>query len=252
MTWAGLIKVLACTGTFFLVLCYPFGFVGAERAANARFMSQLALALISIGAAVALIGLIEKATWNGRILWFFVPHDWAAATPENVRASGSFVNPDHFANFLAMILPLAVVGAIFPIAPGHRERGPDLRTPCAVAAFLIAAGIVLSLSRGGWIASIAGVCLGLGLSFSHARERAPAPLRRLNRRAFPLLLGGLTIFLLVLLIAIGPSARNEAGNRIGTTIAGGSGLSFKFSAWRDSFQMIRDFPDIRGGTGMLA
>ena len=35
------------------------------------------------GGAVALIGLVEKATWNGRILWFFVPRDWSGATIEN-------------------------------------------------------------------------------------------------------------------------------------------------------------------------
>ena len=249
VTWAGLIELLACGAVFFLVLCYPFGFVGAEREANARFMRQLVLALISIGAAVALIGLIEKATWNGRILWFFVPQDWSAAMPENVRASGPFVNPDHFANFLAMILPLAVVGAIFPIAPGHREHGADLRMPCAVAAFLIAAGITLSLSRGAWIASIAGVCIGLAMSFNHARERAPAALRRLSARALPFALAGFVILLMVMLFVISPSARNEAGSRISATVAQGDSLGLKPSAWRDSLRMIRDFPLFGVGLG---
>jgi tetratricopeptide (TPR) repeat protein/O-antigen ligase len=249
VTWAALIELLACGAVFFLILCYPFGFAGAEREANARFMHRLVLALITIGAAVALIGLVEKATWNGRILWFFVPQDWPTAAPENVRASGPFVNPDHFANFLAILLPLAAVGAIFPLAAVRREHAADLRTPCAVAAFLMAAGILLSLSRGAWIASTAGVCLGLGLSFNHARERAPALLNRLGARTLPLLLAGLVIFLLLLLFVIGPSGRDEATSRIGSTILRGDSLGLKPSAWRDSLRMIADFPVFGVGLG---
>jgi tetratricopeptide (TPR) repeat protein len=249
VAWASLIEVLACGAIFFLVLAYPFGFVGAEREADARFMRLLVLTLITLGGAVALIGLVEKATWNGRILWFFVPRDWSGATAQNLRASGSFVNPDHFANFLAMILPLAVIGALFPITLSRRERGADLRLPSAVAAFLMAAGIVLSLSRGAWIASITGVCLGLGMSFSHARERAPGALRRVSARAIPFALAGFVVFLLVLLLLIGPGGRGAAGARIGATIAQGDSLGLKPGAWRDSLQMIREFPIFGVGLG---
>jgi tetratricopeptide (TPR) repeat protein/O-antigen ligase len=249
VAWAGLIEVLGCSAIFFLILGYPFGLVGAERAANARFMRQFVLATLSVGAAVALIGLVEKATWNGRILWFFLPHDWTAATPANVRASGPFVNPDHFANFLEMILPLAVVGTIFPIAPGHREHATDLRMPCAVAAFLLAAGVTLSLSRGAWIGSVAGICVALSLSFRHARERAPAMVQNLSAKALPVALAGLVLFVVALLFLIGPTARNEAGSRIGSTIAQGDSLGLKPSAWLDSLRMIRDFPIFGVGLG---
>jgi O-antigen ligase/tetratricopeptide (TPR) repeat protein len=250
VTWASLIEVMACGAMFFLVLAYPLGFVGAEREADAHFMRLLVLTLLIVGGAVALVGLLEKATWNGRILWFFMPLDWTdGATAANVRASGPFVNPDHFANFLAMILPLAVVGALFPITLNHRERGADLRLLSALVAFLMAAGIVLSLSRGAWIASIAGVCAGLAASFNHARERAPALLRNLSARALPFALAGLVIFAVLLLFLIGPSGRSEAGNRIGLTISQGDSLGLKPTAWRDSLRMIREFPVFGVGLG---
>lgn len=248
VTWAALLEMLGGSAVFFLILCYPFGFVGAEREADARFMRHLVLALMTIGAAVALIGLVEKATWNGRILWFFVPQDWPAASPESVRASGPFVNPDHFANFLALLLPLAAVGALFPIASVRREHAADLRTPCAVAAFLMAAGILLSLSRGAWIASIVGVCLGLGWSFKYARDRAPKLLRRWGVRTLPLVMGALAIFMLLLFV-IGPSGRDEATSRIGSTILQGNSLGLKPAAWRDSLRMIADFPIFGVGLG---
>jgi O-Antigen ligase len=231
------------------VLSYPFGFVGAEREADARFLRLLVLTLLAVGGVVALIGLVEKATWNGRILWFFVPRDWSGATAQNLRASGPFVNPDHFANFLGMILPLAVIGALFPVTLSHRERGTDLRLLSTVAAFLMAAGIVLSLSRGAWIASSASVCIGLGMSFSHARERAVGALRGLSARAIPFALAGFVIFLLLLLLLIGPGGRSAAGTRIGATIAQGNSLGLKPTAWRDSLQMIREFPIFGVGLG---
>jgi tetratricopeptide (TPR) repeat protein len=249
VTWASLIEVLACGALSLLVLAYPFGFAGGEREANARFMRLLVLTLLALGGLVALIGLVEKATWNGRILWFFMPRDWTGVTVENLRASGSFVNPDHFANFLAMILPLAVVGAIFPITLNQRARGSDLRLPSAVAAFVMAAGIVLSLSRGAWIASVAGVCIGLGMSLTHARERAPVALRRMSLRSIPLALAGFVVFLLVLLFLIGPTGRSAAGTRIGATITQGDSLGLKPLAWRDSLRMIREFPIFGVGLG---
>jgi tetratricopeptide (TPR) repeat protein len=249
VTWAGLIELLACAGVFFLVLGYPLGFVGAERESNTRFVAVMVVALLAVGVFVALIGLVEKATWNGRILWFYVPRDWGGPLAVNIRASGPFVNPDHFANFLATILPLAAVGSLFPITLTHRDRRTDLRLPCAVAAFLIGAGIVLSLSRGAWIASLAGVCIALALSFGYARERAPAQLRRLSARAIPFALAGLVSFLVILLFLIGPSGRSAATSRIGATIAHGDSLGLKPDAWRDTLKMIRDFPVFGVGLG---
>ena len=249
VTWAGMIEVMACGAVFLLILAYPFGFVGAEREADVRLMRLLVLTLLTVGATVALIGLLEKAMWNGRILWFFVPRDWSGPNADNLRASGPFVNPDHFANFLAMILPLAVVGAIFPTALNHREHRASLRLPSAVAAFLMAAGIVLSLSRGAWIASIVGVSVGLGMSFKHARERALGPLRRMKGRTIPLGLAAFLIAILVLLFAIGPSGRGAAGARIGATIGQGDSLGLKPTAWRDSLRMIAEFPIFGVGLG---
>lgn len=247
--WASLLELLACGGIFFMVLAFPFGFIGGEREANARFIRTLIIALLAIGTVLALIGLAEQASWNGRVLWFYVPQDWSGPTFDNVRACGPFVNPDHFANFLAMLLPLAVVGAIFPIAMNQRPGGADLRLPCAAAAFIMAAAIVLSLSRGAWIASVAGVGLGLALSFNHAIERAPAFIQRLGRRAVPIAAAGALLALVLLLAAIGSGGRGAAGARIGATIAHGDGLGFKSAAWRDSLRMIVDFPVFGVGLG---
>ncbi|HVC45015.1 MAG TPA: O-antigen ligase family protein [Candidatus Binataceae bacterium] len=250
VTWAGLIEVLACGAIFFLVLLYPIGYSGAEREAEARFIRWLVLGSVAVATFVALIGLAERAWWNGRILWFFVPHDWSGPLMTNDRASGPFINPDHFADYLAMALPLAVVGSLFPIIPRQRQRAPDLRLPCAVAATIIAAGILLSLSRGGWLVAVVSVTVALWASFKQAPDRAPLVLLRYRKRAVPVAIAAGAMFVIAVLWLIGPNARDAASARIGMTVASRTMfIGYKQKAWRDTLGMLREFPLFGVGLG---
>ena len=76
---------------------------------------QLVLALISIGALVAFIGSDRKGHLERTHPVVFPAARLARGDAGECSREWSFVNPDHFANFLAMILPLAIVGAIFPM-----------------------------------------------------------------------------------------------------------------------------------------
>ncbi len=247
VTFASLIELLACGAIFFLVLGFPAGFPGSEREANARFINLIVTGVIAIAAAMALLAIAERASWNGKILWMFIPHDWGVPELENVRASGSFVNPDHFADFLAMALPLAVVGAVFPLYSRRGRR--DRRMECAIAAFVIGAALVLSLSRAGWVAGIIGIAIALAISFGRAPDRAPRILRLNRRRAAPIVVGAMGAGIALLLFAIGPAARNAASQRL-DTVAGISGqFAYKEIAWRDTLPMIFDFPLFGVGLG---
>lgn len=249
VTWSGLIEIAACGSLFFLVLLYPPGLVG-ETTAEARFCRRLVLTVFASGVAIALVGLAERAWWNGRILWFFVPRDWGAPfLSDSPRASGPFVNPDHFANYLAMILPLAVVGALFPLPIVPSRRRPEFRVACGVGAVVMTAGIMLSLSRGGWLAAALAVCVGLALSFSYAEERAPALLRRLGIGGVPLSIAGFVAMIVLVLYLIGPAARTYVGARVGGTVLQGDDLSARPGVWKDTLGMMRDFPLFGVGLG---
>ncbi len=249
VTWSGLVELLALDALLFLVVLYPVGFVG-EQEAEARFYRRITLTVLLTGLGIAAIGLVERGWWNGRILWIFVPRDWGQPMfPTSPRASGPFVDPDHFADYLAMVLPLAVVGALFALPIVSKRRQPDLKLVCAVASFVMVAGILLSLSRGAWIATALGVCAGLALAFKYAHERAPEPLRRLGVRALPLSLGGLLVLLVVTLYLVGPSGRSFVGERFDTGVIQGQGLSERPAVWKDTLGMIRDFPVFGVGLG---
>jgi tetratricopeptide (TPR) repeat protein len=245
---SALIEWTALGSLGFLILLYPFGLVG-ERDAENRLRLGIMLALIGAATAVALLGLAERTWWNGKILWFYVPRDWSGPLIASVtRASGPFVDPDHFANYLEMAMPLAIMGAIFGL-PGASRRNSDIRLFCAVASCLLLAGIVLSLSRGGWAAMIAGVCAAILMGVTRAREQAPAFVRRIGIRALPLTIAAAALLIGLALFLIGPGGREQTSERIGATIVQADSLQYRPVVWRDTLSMIADFPVFGVGLG---
>jgi O-antigen ligase len=214
-----------------------------------RFTRTLLVAMIATAVAVAMLGLAERAWWNGRILWRYVPEDWPGPwLTEAPRSSGPFVNPDHFANYLAMTLPLAVLGIAFacPWAPGKHTN--NTRAVSACAALVIAVALALSLSRAGWLAAATGAYGAVALCLRFARADAPTFLRRLPVRTTPLTIAGFAILLAVVVYLMGPTGRIEAGHRIALTSAGELAQNRREN-WSDTLRMIERFPIAGIGLG---
>ena len=104
---------------------------------------------------------------------------WNLTAPYPGRASGTYICPNHFAGFLELVLPLPLA---FMLAG---RVGVITRIVLAYAALTIAAGLAVTLSRGGWAAAAAGIFLLLGFLMCHRNHRLRAGL------------------LLVLLLAVG-------------------------------------------------
>ena len=237
---------------FFVVVFYPVG--AGTRGDERKFRCALVLIVLAAGTAVAFVGLTEQAFWNGKILWFYVPRDWGGPMPGIHRASGPFVNPDHFANYLAMILPLALVGAIFraPLEPAPRFSGFQLL--CAVASLMIIAAILISLSRAGWIEIGLGI---LSLAWLLRRRRPQGPDDRLTSRLpgspvtwWVAVMGvGLLTVVAVGLLLVGPRERQQANTRVAESISGGVGIRDRWELWVDTSRMVRDYPLFGVGLG---
>src|SRR5260370_3035222 len=103
-----LIKFIAYTCLFVVILVYPFGGAdaeagdaseappGAERAGesascvpNDLFYRTIVIAVIIAGLVVAAGGLLEYAYPNGRVSWIFTPHSWQRGNPWGTRATGT-------------------------------------------------------------------------------------------------------------------------------------------------------------------
>jgi tetratricopeptide (TPR) repeat protein len=247
VTVGSLLEFLTLGMLFFLVLLYPFA-ADREGSTQSGFVRDMIYLVVATAALVALLGIAGHVWWNGKILWFYQPADWTGPSPAaSPRASGPFVNPDHFANYLAMVLPLATAGALFPLAIMRRRHLPNGRMLCGGAAVLILVAIALSLSRGGGLAICAGVMSMMAISFRRAPECAPTILRRLGLGAMPLsiltlaLMAGLTFYL------IGSPARSAVGMRLAATSA--DDFSARVGAWHETLTMVGEFPLFGVGAG---
>jgi tetratricopeptide (TPR) repeat protein len=245
VTSAGLIEFLALGLLFFLVLLHPFR-NDASESGEMRTLQRLVYLLVATAVIVAMLGIGERVWWNGKILWFYQPADWTGPLlVDSPRASGPFVNPDHFANYLALTLPLALAGALFPHCFAPPRRRFQIQLLLAGAALLMLIAIALSLSRGGWLAAGVGVTSMLVMSFNAPNLR-PNALQRFKLRTVPLaivmfaFIAGLTFYL------IGP-ARTAVSTRVTTTSA--SDFSARVGAWQQSLAMIKDFPLFGVGAG---
>ena len=273
LTASAALRFAAYAGLFFVVIGYPFA--DGEEGAR-RFYRSALVASLATGSMVAAVGLVERVYWNGKILWLFVPMDWGAPLVGSFpRAAGPFVNPDHFANYLTMIFPLALAGVFYELYSHSRRSAAAVRMLCAGGAFVILSAIVLSLSRAAWIeATATAVILSLlwandewarwkeGYQGYLSRERrARRSTIDAHMRELPFTLrfsiaaisgAGLAAFLALALIAmliVGPQGRLQSDVRLGQTIASGGGLGLRPTVWKDSLNMVRNFPMLGVGLG---
>jgi O-antigen ligase len=104
-------------------------------------------------------------------IWQFLTHShrvWNDVSPYAGRASGTYISPNNFSCFLEMTLPLAVA---FLLAGRIR---PLTRVFLGYAALAMAAGLAVTFSRGGWVASVVGMFALLVVLICHRKHRLPA------------------------------------------------------------------------------
>src|SRR5258708_3834454 len=249
VTRSGMLKALAYAALFLLIALYPFG-AEDDSHAEERFCRMIFGLVLAMGAVVAFLGLMNWASWNGKILWFFVPLDWEGPhLAFALRATGPFVNPDHFANYLALILPLALVGALLRNDLVPRASASLVRMASMAVAFIVLCAIVLSLSRGGWISSALSVGALVAMFFLQPAHRRAAFARLTDTPTLRSIALGAAGLVVLALILIGPSGRNLADVRLAETVSTGLSLSERGMLYRRTIAMIHDFPLFGVGMG---
>ena len=161
----------------FLALGFVWVPTCAAVLARPSALRVLARNVAIVGTAVAVIGLAQKATFNGKLLWFWTPQFFAS------NGFGPFVNRNHFAGWMLLALTLSV-GLLF----GHLNRsgpapGSDWRrrilwtgsraaSPVllvSAAALVMACSLVWTMSRSGIVAAGAALTVLLVAAVSRSK-----------------------------------------------------------------------------------
>lgn len=152
--------VLAASGALTLLL------LGLARALTRDDTRQIVRGLSVLGAVLALIGIVQKAMWNGKIYGFWTPI--YAGDP-----FGPFVNRNHFAGWMLMVLPMSlgyfcgrVARGMRGVQPGWRNRvlwfsSRDANETILVgfAVLLMALALMLTMSRSGIVGLLAALAM---------------------------------------------------------------------------------------------
>lgn len=151
----------ATRASLFAGLPIAAGFVVGYRA-SLRQLKILLGVLVALAFAEIVMGLLQIGSPAGSFLYFGLPPG---------RAVGTFANPNHLANFIAMAIPAYVWLAWMRLRQGRSPLAPHERIRARVAygagVVLLLVGLLMSRSRGaalgGLPASLAAIALGFGL-----------------------------------------------------------------------------------------
>ena len=216
-------------GTLRILLYSVLCFTGYRAAQRARPHTRLLLwTLASLIAATAIAGILGRWVWpQGDTLWWYMRISHGLPGP-----MAGFVNPNHYAGFLA--LGIAISAALLADALARRQSRPA----CSALALLIitGGGVLLSLSRGGLLAS-AGALATVTL-FGYRRLSRAA---RIGLLLPPILLAaGLAVT-----VTLNPTVRNRLAElRAPTESASGQD---RIAAWRDSLGICARYPVFGAG-----
>src|ERR1051325_7405887 len=213
-------------------------FVVACNLYHRRDLTLIFLALMVLALGESIYGIWQAATFSDKVLFA------ERTAVYSGRASGTFVNPNHFAGFLAVVFGMVLARIILhrPVikATFGAYAGPKIIE--GYIALVAAAGIVASGSRGSWIAVAIGLVAFLMWAwFPGAVSRYVA--------------GGLALLLLLASVIVfnAPSVRARIAQVVttskdeGSVVVKDATLGYRTIMWNASTKIISDHPIF--GTG---
>lgn len=229
-------KILSYIGVFLLVV---------NNVRTRRDVRFLLGALVFAGFAFSLLAIAQKLTWNGMAFWF-------------IRLSpgrdpfGPYINRNHFAGYVGMIIPLAM-GLLLSrrlelgMGGGARrfrfrlaEWGESGRSRLALLLFMIAvmaAALLMSLSRGGMVGALLSVATVLVLLALRWREK---------HWGFMIFAAAVLAFFIIAWVGYD----QHVAERVGTLLSREKMMgSMRLRIWRDALPIFADYPLFGTGLG---
>ncbi|MCX7721690.1 MAG: O-antigen ligase family protein [Verrucomicrobiae bacterium] len=148
---AELIRLLVYAAVFFVVIN------NLQPQASA---SAISFALVFVGMGIAAYAIYQFITGSDYV--------WQFVKPYKHRGSGTYINPNHLAGLLEMLLPVALGYVI-----AGRQK-PVTKVLLGYAALVILFGLAVTVSRGSWVAAGLSLLLFFGILAWRSNYRLPA------------------------------------------------------------------------------
>jgi O-antigen ligase len=188
---------------------------------------------------VALVGIAQKVAGVPKIYWFWEPH-----FKNDASFFGPFVNPNHFAGYMELVIPLSIGLFLskWRHVGGSRLRGIrgflikiGTEEGCKLILFgflavLMVGALFLSLSRGGVISFLGSMMFFLFLFAKKEKER---------RNILVMVVLLISVFSLLIWMGIRPLLEEFSTVQ---NLSRDYDIQYRFQNWRDSATIIRDFP----------
>ncbi|MBI3413740.1 MAG: O-antigen ligase family protein [Verrucomicrobia bacterium] len=200
------------------ILIYGFlFFIVLNNLHRQEATQMIALVMIFLAMGISLYAVFQFITDSDHVWHFIKPATYAK------RATGTYICPNHLAGFLEMILPL---GLAFTLAG---RFGHATKVFLGYAALVILAGIGVTISRGGWLATGFTLLVFFGVLIRHRDTRKQA-----------------IACLFVLLVAGGAlafkaeRARERFHERFQEMLVNGKVENIRFRLWQPAFEIFKD------------
>ena len=209
--------------------------MSANFLSRRRRLQSLGNFLILYGFAMAVFALVQHFAWNGSFYWL-------RPISEDLHVFGPFVNHNHFAGYMEMLIPLPL--AFVVMKAGRIE----VRMFYAFAAIMMSIALIASLSRGGMVSLAVGMLFVFAMSIrlTQRSEREEGQQHHRHQRRFPAIQVG-TVLAISVVIVLGVFwvGSDHVADRIARSSVVGQAPDAKtFSEergwiWKDTLTMIK-------------
>ena len=200
------------------ILLYGFLFFIVLNNLHRQEATQaIAVVLIFLAMGISIYALYQFITNSDRVWHFIKPAGYMK------RGTGTYICPNHLAGFLEMILPL---GLSFTLAG---RFGHATKVFLGYAALAILAGIGVSISRGGWLATGITLVVFFGIlirSRDHWKQAIACLLL--------IVIGG------TVLIVKAQSTRERFQERFQEMLVNGKVENVRFRLWKPAFEIFKE------------
>jgi O-antigen ligase len=202
------------------MICFLIGQTFTQH----RQVRKIASALTIYGSAVALIAVLQNLTSPNRLYWLRTPRfgGWIF---------GPYVNHNHYAGLMEMLVPVPLVFAFSRFGRTHQRRA------AVVAAVFMSLTIFLSGSRGGMLAFLVEIAV-----FAAFVYRGQQKQQRIMLAAFGIILAGIVVW-------TGGHALKERVSTLAVDAHSDLPSDIRLQIDRDTLRIFRQRPLLGWGQG---